>query len=91
MSSQDPILRSVQVLKHETEDMGLQGKWIAEFVKQHQALDREERAAWRDAQIMQAKQKRKGGQMRFRWPRSTQMRKGVQMRSISRWIRLRQN
>ena len=38
----EPILRSAQVLKQE-------GKGIAEYVRQHQALDREERAAWRDA------------------------------------------
>ena len=47
-------IRSAQVLKQEAEDIGYEGKEILEYVKQQQALDRKERAAWRDAQKMQA-------------------------------------
>ena len=43
-----------QVLKQEAETIGLQGKDIAEYVTRQQTLDREERAAWREAQKMQA-------------------------------------
>ena len=50
----EPLLRSVQVLKQEAEELGYQGKEVAEYVKQEQALDREERAAWIDTQTMQA-------------------------------------
>ena len=50
----EPTLRSTQVLKQEAEDIGLQGKDIAEYVTRQQTLDREERAAWREAQKMQA-------------------------------------
>ena len=49
----EPTLRSTQVLKQEAEDIGLQGKDIAEYVTRQQTLDREERAAWREAQKMQ--------------------------------------
>ena len=45
-----PTLRSIQVLKQEAEDIGLLGKEVAEYVREQQALDREERAAWRDTQ-----------------------------------------
>ena len=40
----------IQDLKQEAEDIGLWGKDIAEYVTRQQTLDREERAAWRDAQ-----------------------------------------
>ena len=51
----EPILRSAQVLMKEAEEeTGLQAKDIADYVRQEQALDREERAAWRDAQKVQA-------------------------------------
>ena len=50
----ESTLRSTQVLKQEAEDIGLQGKDIAEYVTRQQTLDREERAAWREAQKMQA-------------------------------------
>ena len=43
-------LRSIQVLKQEAEDIGLLGKEVAEYVREQQTLDREERAAWRDTQ-----------------------------------------
>ena len=50
----EPILRSAQVLKQEAEEIGFEGKDILEYVKEQQKLDREERAAWREAQKMQA-------------------------------------
>ena len=50
----EPILRSAQVLKQEAEEIGFEGKDIQEYVKEQQKLDREERAAWREAQKMQA-------------------------------------
>ena len=46
----EPILRSSQVLKQKAEKIGYGEKEVAEYVKQHQALEREEMAAWRDAQ-----------------------------------------
>ena len=46
----EPLLRPTQALKQEAEELGCQGKKIAEYVKQEQALDGEEREAWRDAQ-----------------------------------------
>ena len=36
-------------MKQEAEDIGLQGKDITEYVTRQQTLDREERAAWREA------------------------------------------
>ena len=50
----EPILRSAQALKQEAEEIGFEGKDILEYVKEQQKLDREERAAWREAQKMQA-------------------------------------
>ena len=50
----ESVLRSAQVLKQEAEEIGLQGKDIAEYVTREKALDREERAAWRDTQKMKA-------------------------------------
>ena len=44
----EPIIRSAQVLKQEAEDIRLKGKDIADCVGQQQALDRKERAAWRE-------------------------------------------
>ena len=46
----EPLLRSIQVRKQEAEELGYQGKEVADYVKQEQALDREERAAWRGTQ-----------------------------------------
>ena len=37
----------------EAEKIGHEGQEVLEYVKKHQALDREERAAWKDAQNMQ--------------------------------------
>ena len=50
----EPVLRSARVLKQEAEEIGFEGKDILEYVKEQQKLDREERAAWREAQKMQA-------------------------------------
>ena len=50
----EPVLRSAQVLKQEAEEIGFEGKDILEYVKEQQKLDREERAAWREAQKIQA-------------------------------------
>ena len=50
----EPVLRSAQVLKQEAEEIGFEGKDILEYVKEQQKLDREERAAWRETQKMQA-------------------------------------
>ena len=52
----EPTLRSAQVLKQEAEEIGFEGKDILEYVKEQQKLDREERAAWREAQKMQAQE-----------------------------------
>ena len=49
----EPTLRSAQILKQEAEDIGLQGKDIAQYVTEKQALDREEMEAWREAQKRQ--------------------------------------
>ena len=49
----EPTLRTAQLLKQEAEEIGLQGKDIAEYVREQQALDREERVAWREAQKRQ--------------------------------------
>ena len=54
----EPTLKSTQVLKEEAEDIGLMGKEVAEYVREQQTLDREERAAWRDSQIRQAEDKK---------------------------------
>ena len=49
----EPTLRSTQVLKQEAKDIASQGKDIAEYVREQQALDRHERADWREAQKRQ--------------------------------------
>ena len=50
LTKMEPTLRSAQILKQEAEDIGLQGKDIAQYVTEKQALDREEMEAWREAQ-----------------------------------------
>ena len=55
----EPTLRSTQVLKQEAEGIGLQGKDIAKYVKEQQALDRQERADWRDAQKFYVEEKKR--------------------------------
>ena len=44
----EPTLRSTQVFKQEAEELGLQGKEIAAYVREQQ-----ERVAWREAQKRQ--------------------------------------
>ena len=53
MANVEPTLRSAQVSKQEAEDLGYEGKEILEYVREQQALDREETAAWREAQKRQ--------------------------------------
>ena len=47
----EPTLRTAKVLKQEAEDLGYEGKEVLEYVKEHQKLNREERAAWRNIQM----------------------------------------
>ena len=61
----EPTLRLTQVLKQEAEDIGLQGKDIAEYVTRQQNLDREERAAWRVAQKFHAEEKKRADEIRL--------------------------
>ena len=49
MAKMEPTL----CLKQEAEDIGYVGKEVLDYVKEQQKLDREERAAWRDAQKRQ--------------------------------------
>ena len=60
----EPTLRSAQVLKQEAEDIGLQGKDIAEYVTRQQTLDREERAEWRNIRMaeLQAEDKKRANE-----------------------------
>ena len=52
-------------MKQESEDIGLQVKDIAEYVTRQQALDREERAAWRVALKFHAEEKRRADEIRM--------------------------
>ena len=61
----EPTLRLTQVLKQEAEDIGLQGKDIAEYVTRQQTLDREKRAAWRVAQKFHAEEKKRADEIRM--------------------------
>ena len=61
----EPTIRSTQVLKQEAEDIGLQGKDIAEYVTRQQKLDREERPAWRVAHKFHAEEKKKADEIRM--------------------------
>ena len=65
----EPLLRSAQVLKQEAEDVGFEGKDILEYIKEQQKLDREERAAWREAQKradeLQAEREKNADEIRF--------------------------
>ena len=47
----EPTLRSTQVLKQEAEEIGMEGNYFPDYVKRHQALDRENRAAWRNLHL----------------------------------------
>ena len=55
----EPTLRSAQVLKQEAEEIGLEGKDIPDYVKEHQKMDREDRAAWRNIQMAEIEKERK--------------------------------
>ena len=61
----EPTLRLAQVLKQEAEEIGLQGKDNAEYVTRQQALYREERTAWRDAQKLHAEEKKRADEIRM--------------------------
>ena len=61
----ESTLRSTEVLKQEAEDIGLTGKDTAEYVTRQQTLDREERAAWRDAQKLHEEEKRRADEIRM--------------------------
>ena len=69
----EPTLRSTQVLKQEEEDIGLTGKEVAEYVREQQTLDREERVAWREAEAedkkradeLQAEEKKRANEIRL--------------------------
>ena len=52
-------------MKQEAEDIGLQGKDIAEYVTRQQNLDREERAAWRVAHKFHAEEKKRADEIRM--------------------------
>ena len=56
----EPLLRSAQVLKQEARESGYEGKETADYVGQEQALDREDRTAWRNLQMaeIQAQEKK---------------------------------
>ena len=57
--------RSTQVLKQEAENIGLTGKEVSEYVTEQQTLDREERAAWRDAQKFHAEEKKRADEIKI--------------------------
>ena len=61
----EPTLRSTQVLKEEAEDIGLTEKEVAEYIREQQTLDREESAAWRDAQKLHAEEKKGADEIRM--------------------------
>ena len=61
----EPTLTSTQVLKQEAENIGLQGKDIAQYVKEQQALDRQERADWRDAQKFYVEEKKRADEIQL--------------------------
>ena len=61
----EPTLRSTQDLKEEAEDKGLTEKEVAEYIREQQTLDREESAAWRDAQKLQAEEKKGADEIRM--------------------------
>ena len=65
VTKMEPTLRLTQVLKQEAEDIGLQGKDIAEYVTRQQALDRGERAAWRVAQEFHVEEKKRADEIRM--------------------------
>ena len=52
-------------MKQEAEDIGLQGKDITQYVKEQQALDRQKRADWRDAQKFYVEEKKRADEIRL--------------------------
>ena len=50
-------------MEQEVEDIGLTVKDVAEYVTRQQALDRNERAAWRDAQKLHAEGKKRADEI----------------------------
>ena len=65
VTKMEPTLRSTQVLKQEAEDIGLQGKYIAEYVTRQQTLDRQVRADLRDAQEFYVEEKKRADEIRL--------------------------
>ena len=63
----EPILRSAQVLKQDAEELGYESKGTAEYVRRHQALDREDRAAWRNLWMaeVQAEEKKRADEIQM--------------------------
>ena len=59
----EPTLRSTQVLKEKAEDIGMTRKKVAEYIREQQTLDREERAAWRDAQKLHKEEKKRADEI----------------------------
>ena len=61
----EPALRTTQVLKQEAEDIGLHGERYCRVC--NKTLDREERAAWRDAaaQKLHAEEKKRADKIRM--------------------------
>ena len=60
-----PIVKSSQFLKQEAEEIGYEEKEVAKYLKQRQALDREEKAAWRDAQKLYAEERKRADENRM--------------------------
>ena len=92
----EPVLRSTQVLRQEAEDIGLTGKDFAEYVTRQQTLDREEKAAWRDAQKrevdirmaeLQAEDKKRADESHMAKIQAETEKKNRLMISGSRWLR----
>ena len=88
----EPTLRSTPILKQEAEDIGLQGKDIAQYVKEQQALDRKERTDWRDAQKFYVKEKKRADETPLAEKQAeAEEKKRVTSRSRLLRLRLRKN
>ena len=92
----EPVLRSTQVLRQEAEDIGLTEKDFAEYVTRQQTLDREEKAAWRDAQKREvdirmaelpAEDKKRADESHMAKIQAETEKKNRLMISGSRWLR----
>ena len=62
----EPTLRSTQVLKQEAEELGYEGKEVLDYVKEHQKLDREERAAWRNNRMADIEKEKKADEIKIK-------------------------